>query len=562
MKTTEKRIIISSDCFLLYAELLNECVTRNNQEKREKKDKQIEPLHELLDKLADKVRKKDKVRDKDYLIDLASKVRKDRVSGNSVYHTITTIIRKDSSSDCGFNEESSSKIFRHIVERYPKETEMGMRIFFHEKMDQYFPQPQDNKLTSAPNKNHTTETFKDKKKAAHGFANTTWFLYYHEYSKNFTTRCSVITRLVLHIESLEKIKLYESREHSDFVSNTSHAVDFVKSDTNCIILNICLDKESTSFTKGLQLRIIQSESIADNSIFFGQYMDTELGDKIVSGTFILENVKGHILNENMEIPGYVQSPHEVIRQVKLPSKEMLKVVQTDLVFNSGWERYIPKEIADYLSHKWKNHTKTKSDQSTLKELGTWLKGQRARDNEEYKFNVCIEYDLFIVTPVGNLNALFQSKYYEDINKFFFKKSNPSLSEIEEKGTVNPLFDSCDVLKEIGINRIYYTPRVLKLKKPSHRIKLETRTVIQNDLDAMRKSRNVILIMPELVQTSAFVKIGWAMQQEKPVIIFPLKQKILPTLLSKSYEKSIWVSDRIDIGKIPEKMVGDYSEILK
>ncbi len=381
------------------------------------------------------------------------------------------------------------------------------------------------------------------------FSNTAWYLYYHEYIDDPKTPYTVITRLVLLIKDLKHIKLYERDENDDFVGYAE-----LNSDTTSSTLIVHLKRESTSFKKELELRIILSGGISYKSIFLGQYMDFESGDKIVSGTFIIENVSGHSLNEKAANPYYKKSNYSLLRD-DLKSAKGLKVIQIDLVYYSGWERYIPKPIAKYLSHKWKNHSKTKPVASTLKKLSDWLRDQKEqKPYEEYKFNTTIEYDFFIVTPVGNIKEITEKQYYKDINNFFFETPSPIATEIKIQNSINPIFDSKNSLKNIGINKIYYSPRVLIVQKPSFSGDEESHTIIDNDLKAMKQSRFVIFILPDKIHTSALIKIGWAMHQEKPIFVFPLKADILPKLLSKPYPNKIWLFDPMTIKVIPEKLI--------
>lgn len=540
----KNRINISTDCYLLFAEILYYCITPNIKH---------EELNKKLLTLSEKVKTKAPTKKGDYLKGLASNFHKPKTIYSTIYGVITTRIKSDKKKkEISLNMNSSlGEVFKKIEAIYPNVSKKGVRYFFENTLGTYFPieKTKAKQTNEVDNKASTKDDFLD----------TTWFLYYHEYLDKPKTPYTVISRLVLHIKDKENIKLFERKENEDFVGNAN----FIHNDTNSSILIINLERESTSFKKKLELRIIKSGGISDNSVYLGQYMDTETGDKIVSGTFVLENVKGHDLGENSSNSYLEKSKYTIIRKVPLQMGKPLEVIQTDLVYYSDWERYIPKAIAKYLSHKWKNHSKTKPVATTLAELGDWLREQRElKPFEEYKFNTNIEYDLFVVTPVGNIKDISEKQYYKQINNYFFEIPNPAVSQRAEAELPDPIYDSKKIFKKIGINKIYYSPRILKLQNPSFSGDEETHTIIDNDLKAMRKSRFVIFIMPEQLFSSALIKIGWAMQQEKPIIVFPLKQNVLPKLLTKPYEKKIWVSDPMKIKDIPEKLITDYQRVLK
>ncbi len=533
------RITISSDCYLLFAELLYYCEnTKQNHEQ----------LSTKLPSLAEKVKAKEVTGDRDYYKVLSGKYHKPKTKHNTIHGTIVTKIKRDGERILFINLNSSiTDFFEAIEQTYPNETKNGLRHFFETTLSFYFP-IEAGKQVESTNEEAIAPLMGD-------FNNTVWYLYYHEYLDKPKTPYTLISRLILEIKDNKNITLYEKRENEDFIGEAS-----LLNDTNSSILIIQLQRQSTSFKKKLELRIIQSGGITSNSVYMGQYMDTETGDKIVSGTFILENVLGHSLDERAHNPYLLESKHNAVRRISITPDKVLKTIQTSLIYNSGWERYIPKDIAKYLSHKWKNHSKSKPIATTLVELGNWLREQKEhKPYDEYKFNTAIEYDLFIVTPVGNINEIATMEYYQQINKYFFKNQNPSATEDKDKR--NPIYDSSDDLKANGINKIYYSPRV-KLHSNSKVTAEEPHIIIDNDMKAMRKSRFVIFIVPELVHTSALIKIGWAMQQEKPIFIFPLKKNVLPLLLQQPYDKKIFVCDPVSIKEIPSKLLAKYKKDLK
>lgn len=533
------RIELPTNCFLLYTNLVLYC----------KYEKKHEPFEIVLARFSSEIFNRLEASRDDYLIDLATAVNKiDDLK--CFYGKITSEIRKHNPDNVSFNSSNDiAACFRFIVNVYPEYCSEGIQRFISEHLKKVF----GGELTERTEFGQH-QTLSEKVSWVNKFSNTIWYFYYHEYENSPKTRLTIISRLVLEIVSPNQLYLYEKSETSDFAGS----IDLKSSTQSIIVINLETRYTNIEFKK-LQLRILPLVGVSDNSIILGQYIDGETGNKIVSGTFVMENAKGHAVS----VPTEWNQPEDEftrIRNVKTHKGETLKVVRLDLVYHSGWERFIPESIAMFLSHKGKNHTKINPKISDYESLKDFLKDQRGKPE---KYNNKIEYDMLIVTPIGNINEISGRPYYQEINQFFFKYLEPVVGSENDKEDQSQIFCASDILKKGKINRIYYTPRVALV---SGQIDgdVDSETIINNEIIAMKSSRVIVFILPKLdiVNTSFFIKVGWAMKIDRPIIIFPLEKDLLPRLIDKHHiGKSFWISSPINIAQIPGRIVADYAKVI-
>lgn len=533
------RIELPTNIFLLYTNLVIYC----------KYEKKHEPFEIALARFSSEILNELEVGRDGYLLDLATAVNKiDDLK--CFYGKITSEIRKHNPDIISFNSSNEiAACFRFIVNVYPEHCSEGIQKFISEHLKKAF----GGELTERTEFGQH-QTLSEKASWVNNFADTTWYFYYHEYENSPKTRLTIISRLVLEIVSPNQVFLYEKSGISDFVGS----IDLKSSTQSIVFINLESRYTNIEFKK-LQLRILPMVGVSDRSVFLGQYIDGETGNKIVSGTFVMENIKDHAVSVPIE---WNQPEDEFtrIREVKTHKGETVKVVRVDLVYHSGWERFIPESIAIFLAHKGKNHTKINPKISDHESLNDFLKDQRGKPE---KYNTKIEYDILIVTPIGNINEISERSYYEEINQAFFKYSEPLVSSKNGKEEQSQIFYASDLLRKSKINRIYYTPRVA-LATGQIDGDVDSETIINNEISAMKSSRAIVFILPKLdiVNTSFFIKIGWAMNIDRPIIIFPLEKDLLPRLIDKHHiGKSFWISSPISIAQIPGRIAADYAKVL-
>jgi len=544
------RIKISPDRFLLFAELVDHCKTTKKEE--------IGNLQDDLKMLSLKVINKTPVsineKAYDYYEYLAMQFPPYKKGEQIIKYLKDSILRLKNEPNrtvWNMNEANSVIDFEEkIKESYKEENIKDCKDLLLNKMALFFPLPEENEQNNIPAININT-------RPTDQFANSKWFFYYHEYIDDPKTPYTIISRLVLEIVDNKHIKLYERREKEDFTGS----VTFGENDN---ILIIQLTREITGRDKRLELRIIiPNGTVADDSLFLGQYMDFETGEKIVSGTFVLENIKSHSLAEPNEADKKV-SKYKMERPILFADNTTAKTIQVELVYYSDWKYYIPKTIANYLSHKWKNHTKTKPiNNATLQGLGNFIEEQDEKPFRDYKFNTCIEYDFFIIAPGNNVVEIAEKDYYKEINKYFFKEEVPSIDSSNLADPHHKIYESSDAFKKIGINRLYYPPRVFLTENPTFSGEQELEAILEKEFKAMRESRFVLFIAPHAVCDWALVKLGWAMQQEKPTYIFPQKENVLPKLIERGHtDEIISATKPLPINGIIEYLAANHRYRLK
>lgn len=536
------RIALPPNCFLIYAEILYYCVHfGSNKEHKAFEDLKIELSQKVNQGLASDRNK--------YLSNLMGNVKKQNKL-KCLYGKIATDVKKDNKKIIVFNYKSEiAESFKYLEEVYPNEAKEGINKFVLNYLDGQIMQ-----IIKNEGRISNTLEIKENTSLLDALSDTTWYLYYHEYDNYPKTRLTIISRLILEIVNPGQVFLYEKKHALDFIGS----IDLSSSTNSIIVINL-ETKNSKLAIKKLQLRVIIQEGVLDNSIFLGQYMDFETGNKIVSGTIVLENVKGHLLDDSASDD--YNDEYTIVREIKLRTGIALKAIRIDLVYYTGWERYIPLYIAHFLSDKWKNHTKIKPIVSDYESLGNFFKDQKGKHD---KYNSKIDFDIFLVTPIGIINEIDTKPYYKEINEYFFKYPSPPDYDEKDKKSLLPIYEACDFLKKAKINKIFYTPRVVKLQDPSFVSDGDSETIIENDISAMKSSRIVVFILPklEIMNTSFFIKIGWAMQLDKSIIIFPLAANLLPRLIAKPHiGKNLWVSEPIEIKDIPGRIRNDFSKIL-
>jgi hypothetical protein len=354
---------------------------------------------------------------------------------------------------------------------------------------------------------------------------TAWYLYYHEYEENEKPApFSIVSRLLLYISNLENITLYEKRVEGDFKGRGR-----LENGPSGSVLVINLERDTPPH-KDLQLRITGITGISDDSLLLGQYIDFELGDSIISRTFVLENARHAKVWQPAE-KSKDQRDGE-IRSVTIQGKtENFAITRKELTYDSNWKDAIHPTIAKYLAHKWMNFTKTRSGVQSVSSLAAFLEKQDQKTVRDYKFNSIIEYDFFVIgcVPKGGINS---------VNRSFFKQpvSESRESNAEER------FETVDSLKKLGIRRMYFSPRIPKSISPSDHFSAEQK--------AMRQSRFVMLISNGKLSPFALVAMGWAMQMEKDIFVFPTQHSVLPDVLSNGRKDLLVVSGPTPIERIP------------
>lgn len=404
----------------------------------------------------------------------------------------------------------------------------------------------------------------DEPKQDYGFydkhlASTIWYLYYHDYLED-TSPYTYVSRLVLQLDARKShenyITLYDTGEQDEFRGTAD--INSARS-TQTMIIN--LKRESTPI-KELQLRFILPNKVNSNSIFAGQYIDFEKRETLICGTFLLENSEGHFKNLNIS---FLNEEDIEGRNILIGGK-ILKVISLPLNHQVNWKKYIPTEIAQYLANKRFNFIKSRTDINNLESLRGFFKDQADKRRLERKFNEIIEYDLFILTPIGSLTDVMRQQMDTDINNIFFK----NVQKISETEYVNEdQYEASEIFQSVGINikRIYYPPRHHKIEtKGKDGIKQTSERILRKDLPAMRRSKNVLYIAPIGNCTSALVKAGWAIVMEKPIIVFPLTKDAVPKLLEESIDPIIHYNEiddinPADISKIPHKLL-NYKHLFE
>jgi hypothetical protein len=445
--------------------------------------------------------------------------------------------------------------YTELADRYPDHevVKNGINYFFETYLDNYFTPSEENVLT--PVTMEETGDMVDPK-----YFGTDWYFYYHEYGtkRPYTT----ISRLVLSVSQIGIITLYERPGHFNFEHRN---IVITRGQNNIVTINF-----KSNSKKRLSLRVILSPGIADGTTLLGQYMDFESGDLIISGTCVLQRIPpgpsvlfNNSANPYLKVKKGEQLPVEDSntrkRDVETQPGIFRTVVEIDLAYFTGWERYIPLEIAQYLTHKWKNFTKTKPGIKTLSDLSNFLEHQADKPNDS-KYNAVINYDVYLVSPVGSLSVIESDKHYEEVNKTFFRH--------ESIAAQDPDFDfklseSVEELKKLRLEKIYFRQREFRAKHPDDFRGLENAaTLLKNSYEAMRSSRIVILIMPEKVCTSALVEAGWAIQMEKPLFIFQCQNGVLPRIISLGNNNNIIVADiPIAVSQIPHYIIVNHKKQL-
>lgn len=527
---------MNSGSFLLFAAILKYCLAKKNT---------YEDLTSLTIKFSNS------------LVDLEAKKKlanhfrnKKDPTINWIYNKIITKIIKDGDNTITFHKEVSERLINlfndNIVAKYPLSPEVINGIDgFISFLDKFVPSK-----NAKPSGESTTET--------NGYdadlINTKWYFYYHEYA--IDTPFTNVSRLLLHYDNSNHITLYDNTPKDDFTGKAT----IEKSGINSFILIINLERKIHP-KKNLQIRVVLTKGVRDNSIYMGQYIDVETRDSIVSGTFIIENTIGH--STNLKEESYKSSKINLGRQISIGKIDYL-IVNKNLDFKSNWEYYIPKPIAQFLAHKWMNFTKTRTDISDLKELKKFAEKQNKKLFRDTKFNNIIEYDAYLITPVESLIKEELNNIYSKINSTFFKHSIKNIHTLPETEKYHARFDATDFLKSsLGINRIYYPTRQYNfdfIDLPSGDQSPDN--IIEYELPEMRKSKCVIFIMPDKLCTSALVKLGCAIQMEKKIFIFPLKKNVLPKMLTMNYKDMIMVSSVTKIERIPQLIEVNFSKHFK
>jgi len=544
---SEKRISFTPHGFLLYVEIVFYCI------KRKESNTPNETLESIVKQLADDIKSAKDLRS--YAQSLSKNTRNYKNRIGSLYHKLQGELNNNDKIGPPIlinQNKDIAKYYDFIKEGF--NLDIPIREFLDLHITPHFP---DGAILFEESFPILTEHIKQ-------LIGTRWYLYYHEYELPVQTRHTVVTRLLLEINSFENVKLYERDENRDFQGK----IDLKQSAGNASVI-INLEPVHPVFsTKKLQIRILLKEKVTDDRILYGIYIDNEIRDSIVSGTIVLENTAGHLL-PNKGISGEIfKQLEDKSRFFRLRKVNGFAVVSVKLAYVSGWEQFIPPEITAYLANKWMNYTKavSLSPNSNRRRLRLWQEDRDRLKSEQVfrtKFNAVISHDCFLVTPIGDIQSLKELEYYKDINKYLFEVENPNL----QNGSLpHDVSKTTKVLQEINFCKLLYTPREILAKTPGYSGGGDSQSIVLNDMAAMKKCRSIIYIIPKpediLTQhTSALLKIGWAMEQGKTVFIFPLGPDLLPKLFLSPIH-NVQVAPPISIEEIPNYICNEYEYLLR
>jgi hypothetical protein len=327
-------------------------------------------------------------------------------------------------------------------------------------------------------------------------------------------------------------------------------------------------KHKINRNKDLQIRfrLDPMHDINDNTIIFGQYIDFEF-ENIVSGTLILENIKGHF-GSNSHIKDIEKLNFNSSKDYILPNTDELILTSRELVYDSNWDKYIPEEIAYFFENKWMNFNKTKTDIYSLNELQKFRNKQKNKDYKKYKFDSIINFDLFIIIPEKSIpDPVLKDELYKEICNTFFSVAEST--ETNELKKIEECFKATEYLANHGIKKIYYPKRDYRFNNSEEEEKDEEEgdvpslpSRILEELEIMKQSRYVILIMPAVLCSSALVKVGCSLQMEKPIFVFPGKDIDLPTIIKATWKGIINVpTEYLEISKIPKHLIKNYPKLF-
>jgi hypothetical protein len=470
---------------------------------------------------------------------------------NFLYPKIKTDIIASKHDSIKFTEANPSKIEElyksKIIFKYPDiEKTHSNYIAFFKYLDDFFKiNIKESKIINV-GKNDFIEQL----------SNTKWFLYYYNY--NSSTPLTEITRSFIEFKDLNQLDNntviydYVDEKTMDFFEGV---LQFNFENSSYVIINL---KNKIKINKELQIRfrLDPDIDINDNTIIIGQYIDFDVEKKnIISGTLILENIKGHFTNSSNQ--------NDIFNENKnyfLPNSGII-LTSRELIYDSKWEKYIPEEIADFLQNKWKNFTKTKTDRYSLNSLKEFNSIQDKKDYKKYKFDSKICYDLFIITPEESIkNNERRDKLYQEICENFFEVIESKETNKEMK--MEECYKANDKLANYGIKKIYYRKRFFKFTHSDEQSENVEPKKILEELDVMKQSRFVILIMPAKLYSSALVKVGCALQMEKPIFVFRKKRVELPAILRTVWKNIINVpTEYKSISEIPGHLTFNYHEMF-
>ncbi len=392
---------------------------------------------------------------------------------------------------------------------------------------------------------------------------TLWYFYYHEYNPSSLCLCSTISRFVLYIDSEGQGKMFGSNDVNDF-----EIVEPVVYSKNVISLDL---KNNYIDKKDLHLRVYVPSRITSKSVFLGQYIDYEVGDFIVSGTFILENAHGKTIESPIEV-SKLRSKNQEIREVSVPlslkhGNRTLYSLQIELSHKTDWKKFIPTPIAKYLQDKWKNFTKSAKGIYDFNSLETFFKKQKDKSFAQKKYSTIINYDLFIIMPGGSMEEGEKQRLRKEISNTFFKIPDVE-HEIEKTMPEDEtIYEANDTLKRMGIQKIYFSPRVFNCHYKDNHWESEPKKILENDLQKLRESRMALLIMPDSLSSSALVKVGAAIELGRLTFIFPLKLNVLPKVLTENFHHLLIVNKlseskkHFTIKDIPNVLMKNHKELL-
>lgn len=389
------------------------------------------------------------------------------------------------------------------------------------------------------------------------YYNTEWYFYYNEYYPD--SPYTKISRLYLVISRSGLITLFDRKGKVKFNYET---LITAKSGGDNLISIIEFEY---SLKRKLTLRIILPKILEPDTVLIGQYMDFEKQRGIISGTFVLQKISDALTKKESKPKtnpyvkplkeGETQPEYLKTASIDTGTSKFREVVQVDLAYFTGWEQYIPIEIAQYLMHKWKNFTESTPKINSLSKLSDFLTPQATGYNKA-KYNAIINYDIYLISPVASLGEE-GSAHFEKINSAFF--SHSALDKYDNNFDFK-LYESSDVLKKLNLNKTYFHQRVIKAQNPENENLTNAGTWLKTGYAAMKSSRFVILVMPRKLSCSALVEVGWAIDMEKPIFIFESENNSLPNMISQGDNFNIYVADKpIEVEKIPDYIKLNYAD---
>lgn len=333
---------------------------------------------------------------------------------------------------------------------------------------------------------------------------TKWAFYHYNYYEKDAYQ---ITRLLMEISDLQNYPDIITIQTLDDQDTFTGCIDCVNSTAEFVIANL----HNSLHKKYLQLRFFIPTGGVKHPLFLGQFMDIDNGLRLVSGTFVMQEISPSL------------EPLTIIRNFTIPSLDA--------------QNEVSPFIVGYLANKWQNFSKTPSGIFSLPMLKQFLDKhivqQTLKQQSSFK-----QYDAFISAPIHSVK-----------NKRF----------LAIKANINNLIDSFDdemANKGISKDNVFYAPRNLQID--SNNTSPDPIKLLDYELKVIKTSRIFILYLPEDKNldspSSAFVAAGYALALEIPIFILCGDPTKIPYLLRDR-------SDTVRIFKPNRKLTNNLA-ILK